>query len=122
MAHLSTQQSIGDWINLLLLSEGMMLLTVIMCIWSNRVEFQRTVLIGSNLIENSKTDFEKVKTWTEATSEDYHAAIIDEYIQCLGHAEDKIARNANSYKWNITVFTIGLISLSICLPIVLTLR
>lgn len=114
-----TEFQIDNWLNVFLISEGLMLLTVILCIWSNKVEFQQTVLLGSNLTKGSKTDFDIIKSWIKATKENYYEAIIDEYVKCLRKAEEEIARKATRLTAAICIFMGGLILFPIILVIAL---
>ena len=103
-----TEFQIDSWTSLSLFSVILMLLTVILCIWSNRVGFRQTVLLGSNLTKGSKTDFGIIKSWTKATKGDYYEAIIDEYVKCLKNAEEEIEHKATRLTVAMSVFTIGL--------------
>lgn len=116
-----TELQIDNWFNALLISECLMLLTVIVCTWSNKVEFQQTILLGSNLTKDSKTDFDTIKSWTKATKEKYYEAIIDEYVQSLKNAEEETARKATRLTIAIYIFTSGLILFPITLIIALAL-
>ncbi|MCY4490828.1 MAG: hypothetical protein OXC46_05110 [Thaumarchaeota archaeon] len=106
---------IGDWFNLLLISEVLMVITVIMCTRSNNVELQQTILLGSKLTKDSKTDFDVIESWTEATKDDYYKAIIDEYVKSLKNAEDEAERKATRLTMAIHIFRIGLALLPLTL-------
>ena len=96
-----------------------MLFTVILCIWSNKVEFQQTIFLGSNLTKDSKTNFAIIKSWIKATKENYYEAIIDEYVKCLKKAEEDIARKATRLTVAICIFISGLILFPIILILAL---
>ena len=101
--------------NLLLAGVLMMLLTVMACVWSNRVEFQRTILLGANMTKCCETDFNIIKSWTDAKAEDYYEAIIDEYVKCLNDAEAEIKRKVKRLNAAIFTFLVGLSFLPITL-------
>ena len=114
-----TEFQIDNWLNVLLISESLMLFTVILCIWSNKVEFQQTIFLGSNLTKDSKTNFAIIKSWIKATKENYYEAIIDEYVKCLKKAEEDIARKATRLTVAICIFISGLILFPIILILAL---
>ena len=114
-----TEFQIDNLLNVLLISEGLMLFTVILCIWSNKVEFQQTVLLGSKLTKDSKTNFNIIKSWIKTTKENYYDAIIDKYVKCLQQAEERIASKATRLTVAICIFTCGLILFPIMLIIAL---
>ncbi len=96
-------------LNLLAIGSLLMFLTIIICIYSNGAESQQTVLLGTHMMKGSKTDFGVIKSWTESAKEDYHEAIIDEYVKCLKSAEDEIKSKARLLNMINFIFFIGLV-------------
>ena len=94
----------------------LMIATIAQCVRLNRVEFQQTVLLGSHMTKGSMTDFDKIRTWTEATKEDYDEAIIDEYVKCIRSAERAIESKSTGLARCAATFLAGLL----LLPAVMT--
>ena len=107
--HNNVELQTGIWLNMLVIAEVMMVITMISCILLNRVEFQRSVFLGSKLTKDSKTGCDVPDSWMDATKEAYYKAIADEYIQCLTDAEGKIASKARYLGICIGIFVAGLV-------------
>ena len=95
--------------SLILVSMVMMILAVFYCVLVNKVEFQRTIFLGKNLRENSMTSSKIIKSWTNSRRDNYHEALIDEYVKCLYQAECAIEEKSTKLSNAIRIFLSGLI-------------
>ena len=94
--------------DVLLVSAAVMLGTVVLCVVSDRAEVQQTILLGSKMTKNSKTNLDIIRSWVDATKDDYYEAIVDEYVKCLRQAEDTISSKAKLLTVSIFSFVVGL--------------
>jgi len=94
-----------------------MIIAVIYCVALNKVEFQRTVFLGKNLVNNSTPDSKTIKSWTGSARDDYYETLIDEYIPCLYRAEGVIEKKSTMLSSAIRIFLIGLVGFPISFAI-----
>ena len=101
----------SDWLHGIWISVGLLIFTVGLCVVLNKVEFQKTPILGTNFLDrNGEIDLQKLKSWMDASEKDYYEILSDEYIQCLIQAECVIETKSKSLSFSITLFLIGLIS------------
>ena len=65
-----------------MISVGILGFVTVLCVVSNR-EAQRTVFLGANMTTGSQIREDVVKSWTDASEDDFHASLIREYLLCL---------------------------------------
>jgi len=100
-------------LGILLFSVIAMITVVIYCVMLNKVEFQRTVFLGKNLVDNSTPNPKTIKSWTDSSKDDYYEALIDEYVLCLHQDEDVIEKKSTMLSGAIRIFLIGLFGFAI---------
>ena len=82
--------------------------TVGISFWANRVEFQRNPFIASLLIENGKLKLNVYESWTEANEKKFYKALSEEYALCLQQAETVIRKKAFRITISSITFPIAL--------------
>ena len=116
------QLQIVDLLNPVWINVAAMILTVMLCANLNKIEFQRTVFLGSKLSDGSETDFLKIQSWIESKHDVYYTELIGKYVQCLKHAEDIIETKSRNLSLIIKIFLGGLASLPVSLAFALLLK
>ena len=79
---------------LFVVSMVLLLITIGICLWANRLYFQKNPFIGKNLIKNDKLIPEIYKSWVKSKKEDFYEALSEEYALCLKQAETVIKKKA----------------------------
>lgn len=63
---------------------GLLIITVGSCVVLNRVEFQKTPILGTNFLDDSnEINLETLNAWMNASEKDYYDVSSQEYIRCL---------------------------------------
>ena len=105
-----------DWSDGIWGSVALLIITVGLCVVLNRVEFQKTPFLGKKFLDKSgNIDLKILKSWTNASEEDYYEILSGEYIKCLTQAEKVIETKSKGLIILIILFLIGLVSGSIFL-------
>ena len=100
-----------DWLDGIWVSVILLITTVGVCIVLNKVEPQRTIFLGKKFLDRSgNIDLKIVKSWTNASEEDYYEILSEEYIKCLTQAEDVIETKSKLLTISIILFLTGLVS------------
>lgn len=79
------------------ISAGAMILTVVLCVYSNLSTFLPSV-IGKKFVTGGKTDLEKVYKWINLEQEKYYHDLIGEYARRIDSA-----KSSNDLKFNLFV-------------------
>ena len=112
-----------DWSDGIWGSVALLIITAGLCVVLNNVEFQKTPFLGKKFLDKSgNIDLKIVKSWTNASEEDYYEILSEEYIKCLIQAEDVIETKSKKVMILTILFLIGLVSGSIFLGLSIITR
>ena len=92
-----------------------------LCAAFNRVELQRTVFLGEKMTNSSEVKEDMMKSWTDASEDDFYEWLIKEYLLCLEQAESAAKKKATKLRVVIWAFSGSCVAFPILFVISLVL-
>ena len=103
----SVTEERGPYFHLPMISVAVLGVATVLCVVSNRVEVKRTVFLGVNMTAGSEIREDVVKSWTDASEDEFYASLIREYLLCLKEAESAVRSKAVALTVSIILFSAG---------------